>query len=144
MSNTFKLDILSPEGSVFSGQVTLAKCPTLAGEITIFAGHTALITKLSSGEVEIEQDGERKFIAIMSGFLEVSENVVSIIADFAIRSDEIDEQKIQEAKKYAEEQLKKKDKTSSEIAEHNLQKAVLELKVFEHRRIKNKNKGVKY
>jgi F0F1-type ATP synthase epsilon subunit len=43
--------------------------------------------------VEIEQDGERKFIAIMGGFLEISENIVSIIADFAMRSDEIDEQK---------------------------------------------------
>ncbi|MEA5001078.1 MAG: ATP synthase F1 subunit epsilon [Endomicrobiaceae bacterium] len=144
MTNTFKLDILSPEGSVFSGQVSLAKCPTLAGEITILAGHTSLITKLSSGEVEIEQDGERKFIAIMGGFLEISENIVSIIADFAMRSDEIDEQKIKEAKLYAEEQLKKKDKISSEIAEHDLQKAVLELKVFEHRKLKNKNKGVKY
>ena len=91
MTNTFKLDILSPEGSVFSGQVSLAKCPTLAGEITILAGHTSLITKLSSGEVEIEQDGERKFIAIMGGFLEISENIVSIIADFAMRSDEIDD-----------------------------------------------------
>ncbi|MFA7675261.1 MAG: ATP synthase F1 subunit epsilon, partial [Endomicrobiia bacterium] len=79
MINTFKLDILSPEGSIFSGQVTLANCPTLSGQITILAGHTSLITKLSSGEVEIEQDGERKFIAIMGGFLEVSENVVSII-----------------------------------------------------------------
>ena len=142
--STYKLDTLSPEGSIFSGQVTLATFPTFSGTITILAGHTALVTKLSNGEVEIEQDGQRQYIAIMGGFLEVSENIVSVIADFAVRSDEIDEQKIQEAKKYAEEELKKKDRVSSEMAEHDLQKAILELKVFQHRKIKNKSRGVKY
>jgi len=141
---TYKLDILSPEGSVFSGEVTQACFPTLSGQITILAGHTALISKLSSGEVEIEQNGEKKSIAIMGGFLEVSDNIVSVIADFAIRSDDIDEQKIQQAKQYAQEQLKKKDKVSSEFAEREFQKAILELKVFEHKKLKNKPKGAKY
>lgn len=144
MTNSYKLDILSPEGAVFSGNVELATFPTLTGAITILAGHTSLVTKLSNGEVEIEQNGERKFIAIMGGFLEVSQNVVSVIADFAVRSDELDEIKIQEAHKYAQEQLKKKDKLSSAMAEHDLQKAILELKVFEHGKLKKRSKGAKY
>jgi F0F1-type ATP synthase epsilon subunit len=50
MTNTFKLDILSPEGSVFSGQVSLAKCPTLAGEITILAGIRRLLQNFQAAK----------------------------------------------------------------------------------------------
>jgi F-type H+-transporting ATPase subunit epsilon len=143
MTKLFKLDILSPEGSVFSGEVSQMTLPTEAGTITILADHADIITKLLSGQVEIEQEGERKFIAIMGGFLEVSNNVASIIANFAVRSEELDEQKIQKAKEYAEEQLKKKDTLASAISEHDLQKAVLDLKFFDKIKIKNRNRGSK-
>lgn len=143
MTKLFKLDILSPEGSVFSGEVSQMTLPTETGVLTILADHADIITKLSSGQVEIEHEGERRFIAIMGGFLEVSNNVASIIADFAVRSDELDEQKIQKAKEYAEEQLKKKDKLASAINERDLQKAILELKFFDKTKIKNRNRGSK-
>ncbi len=143
MANTYKLDILSPEGNIFSGDVSLAVFPTASGIITIMAGHTALITKLSGGEIEIEQNGERKFITVTGGFLEVSENLVSVIADFAIRSEDIDDEKIAAAKKYAEEQKAKKHKVSSEIAERELQKAILSMKIMEHNKLKRK-KGTKF
>lgn len=143
MTKLFKLDILSPDGSVFSGEVSQMTLPTETGVLTILADHADIITKLSSGQVEIEQEGERKFIAIMGGFLEISNNVASIIADFAVRSEELDEQKIQKAKEYAEEQLKKKDKVTSAINEHDLQKAILELKFFDKIKIKNRNRGSK-
>ncbi len=143
MANTYKLDVLSPEGNIFSGDVTLAVFPTAAGIITIMAGHTALITKLVGGEIEIEYNGERKFITITGGFLEVSDNLVSVIADFAIRSEDIDDEKIAAAKKYAEEQKAKKSKVSSEIAERELQKAILSLNVMEHNKLKRK-KGTKF
>lgn len=143
MTKLFKLDILSPEGSVFSGEVSQMTLPTETGILTILADHADIITKLSSGQVEIEQEGERRFIAIMGGFLEISNNVASIIADFAVRSDELDEQKIQKAKEYAEEQLKKKDKLASAINERDLQKAILELKFFDKTKIKNRNRGSK-
>ena len=61
-------------------------------------------------------------------------------ADSSIKLNDI----VKKAKEYAEEQLNRKDKLTSAINEHDLQKAVLELKVFEHRKIKNKSKGVKY
>ena len=78
----------------------------------------------------------------MGGFVEISQNEVSVIADFAIRSEEVDDAKINEAKKSAEELLKQKDKISSAIAEHDLQKEILKLKLFEHTK-KNKSKGAK-
>lgn len=144
MPNIYKLDILSPEGISYSGNVSQASFPTNTGIITVLAGHTSLITKLSGGEIEIiEESGNKKYITIVGGFLEISQNEVSVIADFAIRSEEVDDAKINEAKKSAEELLKQKDKISSAVAEHDLQKEILKLKLFEHTR-KNKSKGVKY
>ena len=143
MTKLFKLDILSPDGSVFSGDISQVTLPTESGILTILADHADIITKLSSGQVEIEQEGERKFVAIMGGFLEVSNNMASIIADFAVRSEELDEQKIQKAKEYAEEQLKRKEKLASAVSEHDLQKAVLELKFFDKIKMKNRNRGLK-
>ncbi|MBQ3834432.1 MAG: ATP synthase F1 subunit epsilon [Elusimicrobia bacterium] len=143
MANIYKLDILSPEGNIFSGDVTLATFPTASGLITILANHAALITKLVSGEIEIEHNGERKFITITGGFLEVSDNLVSVIADFAIRSEDIDDEKIAAAKKYAEEQKAKKSRVSSEIAERELQKAILSMNIMEHNKLKRK-KGAKF
>lgn len=143
MPNIYKLDILSPEGVSYSGNVIQASFPTKSGIITVLAGHTALITKLAGGEIEIvEENGEKKYITIMGGFVEISQNEVSVIADFAIRSEEVDDAKINEAKKSAEELLKQKDKISSAIAEHDLQKEILKLKLFEHTK-KNKSKGAK-
>ena len=144
MPNIYKLDILSPEGISYSGNVIQASFPTKSGIITVLAGHTALITKLAGGEIEIvEENGEKKYITIMGGFVEISQNEVSVIADFAIRSEDVDDAKINEAKKSAEELLKQKDKISSAIAEHDLQKEILKLKLFEHTK-KNKSKGAKF
>ena len=145
MANIYKLDILSPEETTFSGNVKQATFPTTSGLITILAGHTALITTLSQGDIEIEpEEGEKKSIAISGGFLEVSENMVSVVADFAVRSEDIDDNLIEKAKRYAEEQKKKKDNVNTEMAERELQKAILALKVLEHNKLKRKSKGVKY
>lgn len=145
MAKIYKLDILSPEGTTFSGNVIQATFPTTSGLITILAGHTALITTLAQGDIEIEPEtGEKKSIAISGGFLEVSENMVSVVADFAVRSEDIDDNLIEKAKKYADEQKKKKDNVNTEMAERELQKAIMALKVLEHNKLKRKSKGVKY
>ena len=118
MANVYKLDILSPEGSVFSGNVKQATFPTTSGLITILAGHTALITTLAQGDLEIvPETGENKTIAISGGFLEVSENMVSVVADFAVRSEDIDDNLIEKAKRYADEQKKKKENVNNEMGE---------------------------
>ena len=145
MANIYKLDILSPEGNIFSGNVKQATFPTTSGLITILAGHTALITTLAQGDLEIEPEtGEKKTIAISGGFLEVSDNMVSVVADFAVRSEDIDDDLIKKAKLYAEEQKKKKENVNTEMAERELQKAIMALKVLEHNKLKRKSKGVKY
>ena len=144
MANLFKLDILSPQGNIFSGNVKQAIVPTTSGLITILAGHASLITIVSKGDIEIMlEDNSRKNFTVIDGFLEVSDNVVSIISDFAMKSDEINDEVIEKAKKYAEEQKQKNDNVPSEIAEKNLQQAIMALKVLEHNKLKRK-KGVKY
>lgn len=145
MANIYKLDILSPEGNIFSGNVKQATFPTTSGLITVLAGHTSLITILAEGNIELEQeDGQKKSITVVGGFLEISDNMVSAIADFAVRSDEIDDELIAKAKQYADEQKKKKEAVNSEKAERELQKAIMALKVLEHNKLKRKSKGVKY
>lgn len=145
MANMYKLDILSPNGSVFSGKVKQATFPTKSGVITILAGHTSLVTVLAEGNIELEQeDGEKKSITVVGGFLEVSNDIVNVISDFAVRSEDIDEQLIAKAKQYAEDQKKKKDTVNTEMAEKELQKAIMALKVLEHNKLKRKSKGVKY
>lgn len=143
MTKFLKLDILSPEGSVFSGEVSQVSLPTESGIITILPDHADIITKLTGGQVEIDCNGEKKYISIIGGFLEISDNTASIISDFAVRSEDLDEQKILQAQKYAEEQIKKKDKVNSAINEHNLEKAILDLKLFQKNKIKNRNRGSK-
>ena len=76
--------------------------------------------------------------------MEVSENMVSVVADFAVRSEDIDDDLIEKAKKYADEQKKKKENVNTEMAERELQKAIMALKVLEHNKLKRKSKGVKY
>ena len=144
MANIYKLDILSPQGNIFSGNVKQSTIPTTSGLITILAGHTSLITMVSKGDIEIVlEDNSVKSFTVIDGFLEVSDNVVSIISDFAMKSDDINDEVIEKAKKYAEEQKQKNDNVPSEIAEKNLQKAIMALKVLEHNKLKRK-KGVKY
>ena len=104
-----------------------------------------MITTLAQGDIEIEpENGEKKSITISGGFLEVSENMVSIVADFAVRSEDIDDDLIEKAKRYADEQRKKKENVNTEMAERELQKAIMALKVLEHNKLKRKSKGVKY
>ena len=76
--------------------------------------------------------------------MEVSENMVSVVADFAVRSEDIDDNLIEKAKKYADEQKQKRDNVNTEMAERELQKAIMALKVLEHNKLKRKSKGVKY
>ena len=91
----------------------------------------------------MSEDNSIKNFTVIDGFLEVSDNVVSIISDFAMKSDDINDEVIEKAKKYAEEQKQKNDNVPSEIAEKNLQQAIMALKVLEHNKLKRK-KGVKY
>jgi F-type H+-transporting ATPase subunit epsilon len=126
----FALQILSPTGEVFSDSVEEVLLPTPNGEISVLAYHIPLFSKLAEGTLTIKKGGKNTLIAILGGFLEVKENIVTILSDYAVKAESIQAAQALEAKKMAEEIIAKKESTAELItAEKNLQKSLLELKV---------------
>ena len=106
MANTIRCDIVSAEAEIFRGEATLVVVTGEVGELGIAPRHAPLITRLKPGKVVVTQaNGEKLDFAISGGILEVQPQVVTILADTAIRADEIDEAKVRAAKEEAERVL---------------------------------------
>ncbi len=107
MGTIFHLDIVSAEESIYSGPVEFLVAPAQMGEVGIYPRHTPMLTRIKSGMVRIKaQLKEEELIYVSGGMLEVQPNVVTILADTAVRSHDLDEAKAIEAKRAAEEALK--------------------------------------
>ena len=103
---TIRCDIVSAEAEIFQGEATLIVATGELGELGIAPRHAPLITRLKPGKVVVTQpDGSVLDFAIGGGILEVQPQVVTILADTAIRADEIDEAKVRAAKEEAERVL---------------------------------------
>ena len=103
---TIRCDIVSAEAEIFRGEATLVVVTGEVGELGIAPRHAPLITRLKPGKVVVPQaNGEKLDFAISGGILEVQPQVVTILADTAIRADEIDEAKVRAAKEEAERVL---------------------------------------
>ena len=103
---TIRCDIVSAEAEIFRGEATLVVVTGEVGELGIAPRHAPLITRLPPGKVVVTQaNGEKLDFAISGGILEVQPQVVTILADTAIRADEIDEAKVRKAKEEAERVL---------------------------------------
>jgi F-type H+-transporting ATPase subunit epsilon len=104
--STIRCDIVSAEAEIFQGEATLVVATGEVGELGIAPRHAPLITRLKPGKVVVTQpDGSQLDFAIGGGILEVQPEVVTILADTAIRADEIDEAKVRAAKEEAERVL---------------------------------------
>ncbi len=97
-----KLEIVTVERVVFSGDVDIVTAPGLDGELGILPHHTPLMTSLAPGELVARKDGEEYCLAISGGFLEVRPDRVIVLADSAERAEEIDIARAEDAKKRAE------------------------------------------
>ena len=132
-----QLDIVTPEKVIFQGEVDEIYVTTADGDIGILPHHINLFTKLVPGELKLKISGKDQYMAITSGFLEVNKNKVTILADYAIHAEEIEVEKAMEARKHAEEILKKKESQITEqefaSAEAAFRQAIAELKVASHR-----------
>ncbi len=103
-----KFKIVTPEKSIYENEIFQVTIPTVDGEITILPNHIPLISVLKAGELKFKDKNGEHQMAVSGGFLEVrGKNEVVILADHAERAGDIDEQKAEEAKKRAEEQMKK-------------------------------------
>lgn len=133
---TFHLEIITPEKVVFKDDVEELSLTTDLGQITILPHHIDLLSKVKPGEAFIKKAGKTYPMAITGGFLEVVSGNVSILADYAIKAEDIEIAKAEEAKKRAENLMKEKiSEEDFRIAENEMLKAILELKVADkHRR----------
>lgn len=104
---TIQVDIVSAEGEIHSGEASMVFAPAKMGEVGIAPRHAPLLTALSPGEVRIQDaDGNEVSIYITGGLLEVQPNRVTILADTALRGDQLDEAAALASQQEAEEALK--------------------------------------
>ena len=110
MGTVFHLDIVSAEESIYSGPVEFLVAPAQMGDVGIYPRHTPMLTRIKSGMVRIKaQLKEEELIYVSGGMLEVQPDIVTILADTAVRSNDLDEAKAIEAKRAAEEAMKNKE-----------------------------------
>ncbi|CAM2965547.1 F0F1 ATP synthase subunit epsilon [Vibrio rarus] len=101
---TFHLDVVSAEKKLFSGRVETFQVSGSEGELGIFHGHTPLLTAITPGMVRIvKQHGQEEFIYVSGGMVEVQPGNATVLADTAIRGEDIDASKAEQAKRKAEE-----------------------------------------
>jgi F-type H+-transporting ATPase subunit epsilon len=133
MSNTIHVDVVSAEESIFSGEAEFVVLPGEAGELGIYPRHTPLITRIKPGSVRIKVAGQEaeELIFVNGGVLEVQPNIVTVLADTAIRGQDLDEAKASEAHKRAQEALHNRTakmeyaKAAAELAEAAAQLAAI-------------------
>lgn len=114
MSDTFSLEVVTPERRTFEGIIDQVTLPTLEGEITVLPNHVALITQLKPGELTFKKSGQISHLAVGGGFAHISKNEVRVLTDLAEFAEEISERETEEARRRAEEALKEKDRLSEE------------------------------
>ncbi|MFU2046922.1 F0F1 ATP synthase subunit epsilon [Avibacterium gallinarum] len=139
---TLNLTVVSAEESIFTGQVKSIQATGIEGELGILPGHTPLLTAIKPGIVKLtlENDNE-EVIYVSGGFLEVQPNVVTVLADVAIRGKELDADRILEAKRRAEQNIVSSAKDANyEMLASQLAKELAKLRAYEltEKLVKNK------
>ena len=104
---TIRVDIVSAEGEIHSGEAAMVYAPARMGEVGIAPRHAPLLSALKAGDVRVEDtEGKEHFFYITGGMLEVQPTLVTILADTALRGDQLDEAAALQAQQEAEEALK--------------------------------------
>ena len=136
MTTTIRCDIVSAEQEIFHGEATLVVATGELGELGIAPKHAPLITRLKPGKVVVTlASGEQLDFAISGGILEVQPQVVTVLADTAVRATDIDEAQVRKAKEEAERVLAHKDpKMSVEEAQAQLAMSIAQLSALERLR----------
>ena len=129
------VDVLTPQAKIFSGEADEVIVPTVTGVIGVLPNHVSLLTQILPGELQIKTGSKTEFIAIMGGYLEVANNQVNVLVDYAVRAEDIEIAKAEQAKQRA--QKLKEEKVSQEdlaIINAELRRSLLELKVAHRHR----------
>ncbi len=124
-----KLEIISPDKTFYSGNVAMVEYNTTEGEVGVYPGHIPMTQIVAPGELIITEDTEKKTAALMSGFIEIVPEKMTILAEVVEWPDEIDLHRAEEAKIRAERRLKNPDGEHVDVAraELALRKALLRI-----------------
>lgn len=135
MDKTFKLKLIAPDGVKYEEEATEVTLPTADGQITVLPNHMPLISLLKPGAISIKNGSKEEELATEGGIVEISNNVVKILADTAEKADSLDELKIVEAKKAAERRLAEaKDEVEFTEAAAALEKQLAKLTFLNKRK----------
>ena len=127
-------EILTGERLLFrQEEVDEVVAPGSVGELGVLPNHAAMVTTLQAGELRVMSDGGEEPFFLSGGFLEVKDNLVTILADTAERGDEIDLERAEEARRRAEERLRSEDRVDRVRAEMALRRSLMRLKVRRRR-----------
>src|SRR3979490_2298988 len=108
MAATLKLQIVTPEAETYSEDVEMVTLPAVEGEMGIYPNHVPLMTQIVPGEISVRKGGRDYFLAVGEGFVEITGERVAIMTDMAIKAENIDEAKAEEARRRAEARLAEK------------------------------------
>ena len=135
MPDTLKLEIITPQATVFSEDVHMVTLPGVDGQIGIYPHHLRLITQIEPGEIIVSKDGQDRYLAVGEGLVEVTADGVAIVTDMAIPAEKIDEAKVEEARQRAAARLSEKI-SDEEIASVNasMARSLAQLQVRRRRR----------
>lgn len=131
----FRLEVVTPEKQLFSGEVDSVLAPGAEGQLGILPHHAPLMSTLTVGELVARRGEEELVFAIYGGFIQVLPNHVIVLADVGERADEVDAEQAERARREAEELLKKEPPPELRAeAMMALRKAQLRLRVVRHQR----------
>jgi len=131
------LEIVTPERLAYSEDVDALFVPTINGTIGVLPRHVQLFTALSEGEIKIQSGTKEIFMAIGGGFMEITQNKVTILVSRAYHANELNESEIKKAQQAAQDVLARKVKgTELADAQSMLRRSILELKVI--RRVRHR------
>ena len=134
-AKAFRLEIVSAERSLFSGEANFVVVPGVDGELGIFPNHTPLLTKIKPGTLKFhaKDESEETLFFVAGGFLEVQPTVVTVLADTIVRGEEIDQARAEESMRNAEEAISKapEDKIALATAQAELSYAMAELRTLQ-------------
>jgi F-type H+-transporting ATPase subunit epsilon len=135
MATTLRLEIVTPEAMTFSEDVDMVTLPGSEGEMGIYPQHVPLMTQVVAGEVIARKDGRDVFLAVGEGFVQITGERVAIMTDMAIRAENIDEAKVEEARRRAEARLAEKlDEEDTAMVQAALAHSLAQLKVKRRQR----------
>jgi F-type H+-transporting ATPase subunit epsilon len=136
MAETLRLEIITPQATVFSEDVHMVTLPAVDGQIGVYPHHVRLITQIEPGEVIVTRDGQERYLAVGEGLVEVAGDHVAIVTDMAIPSEKIDEARVEEARARALARLSEKI-SDEEVASVNasIARSLAQLQVRRRRRV---------